>query len=306
MQPVVLFRVPETALGGSVSAYYQGVLKQMHDAASGRDAQQLRQLIEVHRREAAPEWFKRRVADFEMHLPALEFEVHVAENSSLRLLDQATPLGAPLNFLFTIPPQDQRQVSLLAGGDLDSARFLATISIEEFDCYGSSSVWRSSRLLELPQRLDLSMGKILGLPIALPAIASEGAYLRVSISVDWMPGYLRIDRQRLANGRVQCARLEALVFPQGVESIRRAPLTTLRSALQLGDAEHFNHVYLAALFMPADLRSEAQGMLIQELRLARADLARVCMSALALGAEADLSVDDRLGWLRWWQEAERR
>jgi hypothetical protein len=305
-QPVVLGRVAAGSQSNPSSAYYSSILGQMQAAAAERESEQLRRLLDLHDRPDAPDWVQQRMADFKLQVPVLEFEKHVAATAAIEVVGEQPALGEGMRFEFVIPPAARKQIMLFSGSSTDSARFLTRIHIREFDSYGSSSEWSTSGLVELPEDVLIGGVHALRMPLELDAVPSDGAFREITITVDWMPGYLQLGDDRVSNSRVACVREELRSYPRGVESVRRAPLTTMRNALRLGDAAHFNHVYLAAHFMPKELWPDAQAMLIGPIRLQGPDLARVCMASLALISDADLAVDDRHGWLRWWGKQQSR
>ena len=87
----------------------------------------------------------------------------------------------------------------------------------------------------------------------------------------------------------------------GVESIRRAPRVTLLSAMELGDVDHYPHVFLAAHFMSEQYVEEALTALMGWVRLGNQGQQRVAMAALAVLADTKIEVGDRRRWLDWWQ-----
>ncbi len=306
VQPVILGRVEGDAQSSASAAYYSSVLAQMQAAAAEREPEHLRQLLDLHDRPGVPGWVEQRMSGFKLQVPVLEFERHVEFSAAIEVVGEVPALGEAMLFQFAIPPAPLKQVVLFSGSSVDSARFLARIRIREFDCYGSVSDWSTSSLVVLPEDVRIAGSSGLRFPLELEALPSDGAYREVRIEVDWMPGYLQLGRDRVSNSRVAATHEELKSYPLGVESVRRAPLTTMRNALRLGDEAHFNHIFLAAHFMPEDLWREAQELLIAPIRLQGPDLARVCMASLALISDADLAVDDRQGWLRWWGKQEGR
>jgi hypothetical protein len=122
----------------------------------------------------------------------------------------------------------------------------------------------------------------------------------LTVRVDLLPGYVATAGVRAPVRRTPLAATKTTQWPGGHRAIRERPLETLRAALRLGDPAHFPHVWLAAVFAPAEARPQVEQLLIDQVRLGRADQAQVAMVALRDLGVADLP-PERERWLAWWQ-----
>lgn len=289
--------VPSTL---SVDAYYESVVGQMQQAVAERDIAHLQALLAAHDDARAPAWARARMLDFRDLIRVLEFEERLPQFAAIELQPGEHALGAELGFAVTVQRWQGAAVELGAEGSTFPANVLVSITLVDRDPIGSRSERRSSRILAPADTVRLHEA-----PLHLPFRLLEGhggaAERTVSIRAELLPGRLSIDGVGVPNRRVLLGQYEQVFYPAGVAPIQEKPLQTLRNALALGDAAHFPHVFLAASFMPEVDRPAAAALLIERLRLGRADQARSAMAALQVLTGESLSVDDRESWLRWWQ-----
>ena len=116
-----------------------------------------------------------------------------------------------------------------------------------------------------------------------------------------LPGFVQMEGQRAPVRSVRLVRTRVQQWPRGYLPIRDKPLIALQAAMQIGDAPHFPHVWLAATFASPAEREKAAAMLIDWVRLGRPDQAIVAMASLRACGAAQIQIGDRDGWLAWWQ-----
>jgi hypothetical protein len=290
-QSVVVPLAVASATAGPVDAYYGSVIEQLQDAVEERDLDRLHGLLAVHDHERAPDWALARLRAFRGVAKVLAFEGRAPERTEIVLEAGPQALGAPLRFLLRVRSDPDADVELTPAGGAFPTNVLVSVTMIDHDCLGTRTERRSSVLLQ-PQRHVRLRDAPLELPFALAAEHGGASVL---------PGRVWIDGEGVPNHRVRLGDLAMEQFPAGVEPIRAEPLKTLRNALQLGDPLHFPHVFVAAWLMPPADTDAAVGLLIQRARLGRPDQARCAMAALARLTGEPLTVEDRDGWLGWWQ-----
>jgi hypothetical protein len=282
-------------------AFYTNVLTQVHEAFVDRDLELLRGVLATHDRASAPDWVRAQLSRYRTLAAGLEFELHVEEVAELAQ-EAPAALGESVGFEFRVPTSPRPDVSIPGSGGeggLGPVRFLVRCEVEDFDCLGGRSRRAFSELLELPESEDFSSRDGLVMPFEIDGADAEGAYRRLRVEVDMMPGAILIGGVPVPIHRVACADAELALYPRGVELIRDNPYTNLREGLRSGDPAHFNHVFLAAHFMTDEFREDAVRQLIGHLRLGRPEQQQVIMASLSVlvGEEFRLRED----WLRWWQ-----
>jgi hypothetical protein len=287
----------------AVDAWYASIVRQMQDALLARDPAVFEDLLERHSRADAPAWARRKMQRFVALAAGLRFELHAAAAGVIESSDGTVVLGEPMPFEFRLRAEGHPDIELpdskhAAGG----ARFLVSFQVQDFDCYGNRTERAASQLIELQRSVSFRDGAALELPFVVAALAPEGAMRRVGLMVELLPGNLLLAGEPIPNGRVPVARHGLDVYPRNVSLVRDHPFTNLRNALLLGDPAHFDHVYLAARFMPEEHREAAIRLLVRSVRLGSAVQGRVAMASLAVLTGASPAVGDRDGWLRWWQD----
>jgi hypothetical protein len=292
--------------------FYTGILERMHEAYGrpdrGRrrhiepDLPVLRDLLTNYNRPSAPAWARERMAGFERLANGLGFELHAARNAQLLLPDPVPAIGADLRLVLRLPALPGVAVRL--GGENDSEPIVFRLSIAIDDSYpdGSTQGCEREELLRLPVALELDGAAVLQLPIELQLPAANAVRRTLQLRIDMLPGYVGIGGQPAAVRSTRLAAGRVLQHPAGIDAVRRAPLPTLRQAIQIGDSAHFAHVFLAAGFMPEADKQAAIESLIQWVRLGRDDQATVAMAALRELTSVSLPIGDRIRWLAWWAE----
>lgn len=291
-----------------VDAWYSSVVAQMREAVLQRDLEGLRGLLAASGdRAGAPEWAREPLRHFADLCGALAFELSAPQHARVeRQGAEVLPLGADLEYHFVLDVAKcgdawSGPVRLGAVGEEAFTTFLAEIEVLDVDPEGGRTVGRSSQMLRPTEAVDGAQGGVLRLPLRLEIGASGAAMRTVRVRVEALPGRVTVGGRVAPNRRFFCASHEATYYPQGVESVRRAPMVTLREALRLGPEAHARHLYLAARFLPEGAREEAMSMLIRTVRLGNSGEVRLATAALQVVSGETLPVGARDAWLEWWQ-----
>jgi len=290
-----------TAEERAIHAWYGSVVGQMQDALLARDLPLLEDLLARHRGAAAPEWAKEQIELFARGARVLAFELHAAEAAVLEADGGTVPLGAIQRCVLHLHGDAGTGIRVLGAEGRAPARFLVAVTISDHDWLGDHTERRFSHVLTLPRSQEPGSPDGLSLAFAVDGLTPEGCLRRSSITVDLLPGVVVLEGREVPNRRVRLGALELTSYPENVEVVRRDPLANLVAGLRLADPRHFDNVFLAAHFMADEQREAALEELIRHLRVGRADVGRLCMACLRVMTGVELSVDDRLGWLRWWE-----
>ncbi len=287
--------------------YYESVVTQMQRAWLERDRASLARLVDTHDRSDAPAWAQERVASFRRVLLVMQFEEAVLDRGELDLPSPLPALGERLSFAVRLGPLPSMPVRLPGGDDPLRARFVLLFRMTDTDSFGTQMDNARTQVVDLPATVDLAAGGAVEVPLAVDVPAAGSIVRRVAIEVFLMPGHVELEGARLPNRWVRCACGEVELLPRGHEPIAAQPLVSLRAALQLGDAAHFPHVFLAARQLARHGASEdcqsAASLLIDRVRLGGDEQARSASAALSeLVADASSRPRDREGWLQWWAE----
>lgn len=297
----------DTESGRAVDAYYASVLAQLRDASLERDAERVRDLLAAHDRPTAPTWARASLQRFRGVARGLEIEQHLLAAGRVDLIEPDVAIGEVVALEFRVPPLTRGE--LPPGGlgfpDESPLRLVVHCVAEDRDVFGGTSRRSFSDVVVAASgAVDLADEFVVAFRVdALPA---EGVIRRLVVRLDVAPGALRIGDAVVPLRGGRCASRELELYPRGVESVRASPYTSLRNGLASGDPAHFAHVHLAARFMPAELREDASRLLIQTVRLGRADACRVATTALSIMTGEPHSIADRDAWLRWWSRRERQ
>ncbi|MCA8942375.1 MAG: hypothetical protein KDB80_07410 [Planctomycetes bacterium] len=285
-----------------VTQYYESALLLMHDAVLERDPERLIELCAQHDRSAAPEAVREQIARFRRIARVLTFEREFARRAIVELRGDLRPaLGELVPLEIRCPILDQSDVVIGGEGSSDRASFQVRVRLEDVDCFGGSVERSFSALVGLSHEVVVGLEQ-LNVPFDLDAVPPQGILRRVRIDAALLPGRVRLEGERLPCQRIELARREFELFPKGIEIVNAEPMKTLRNALRSPDPKHLENVFLAVRAMPVDQRHAACEILIREVRIGDTVRARACMAALRELTGAEISVDDRRGWLRWWTE----
>lgn len=289
---------------GAADRYYQDVVRQMREAATERDLERLRRLLETHRRASAPHWAQAQMDRFAELADGLEFELAAARGARIDLVGDPPPIGEPIaaELRLELPEGPEAE---LAGRDEDlPAGFEVRFTVVDHGVGGTRWERRSSSVLRLERSVRLDHEQV-RLPFRVELGAGSAVIRELRIQADLLPGGVLLGGRMVPHRRVALAEFSTELYPANFQPIRDEPLLTLRRALRMGDARHFPHVLLAAHFMPAGDREAAIEALIGVVRLGRPAQVRVAMAALEeLVSEVGPMVT-REDWLRWWGRRRR-
>ncbi len=290
-----------TDLGGEgpVDSYYRSILEQINHAYLERNLESMQTLVARYDDPRAPAWARDLLPQYQSLVMTLAFEIHVQNRSSV--IAETVSIGEVLEFRLQLPPRSGMSVELAAEYDTDPVSFKVIFEVEDRDSRGDVVRSQSGSVLRLPEEVTLAGDTSLDLPFTLELPAYSALIRTVKVYVDLIPGNLRINGDQTPHNRVSCPSTELVLYPDGVEPIRRAPRITLHNAMDLGDVDHFGHIFLAAHFMTDQYKEEAMIALIEWVRLGNADQQRVAMAALSMLVDANIEVGDRSRWLSWWQ-----
>ena len=304
--PVVIARSPEGGEGGgAVDDYYASILTQMREAYGDRDPGRLESLLAMHDREDAPEWAALAMSQYRALLRALGFELELQRVSRLGSGDAELFLDSRPQLLHEIGPVPGGRARLSGREDEHPARFEVAVRVFDEDAFGAR-IEASSRLTLVPgAAVELDQGALV-LPFAVDLPPGTGVLRILKVEVDLLPGQVAVADEVLPHRRVTCVRKELVLYPRGIDAIRKRPLATLREALRRGEPAYFRHVALAVRFLPEAERATAVDLLVARVRLGTSEQALVAMAALAHLTQAGIPIGDREGWLRWRQNAGSR
>lgn len=285
---------------------YGGVIERLQAAAKDRDAPQIEALLAAYERPGLPTWLRSVLDGYRALAVGIRFQQHVVGHATLAPEPAVAgaaaepPIGAPVRFLLSLPAQSS-PVVLGGRDDEDPIGFAVAVTIEDTFVDGSTRTSKTQDTVWLPARLDLAGDRTLRLPIGLEIPGADAVQRVVHVRLDMLPGYVRVDGTRAPVHRKTIGAVVMTQWPAGHEAIAKAPLPALRTALQIGDAAHFRHVYLAAHFANAVEREEMLPLLIDQVRCGRPEMAQVATAALREATGERLPLGDRQAWLAWWQ-----
>ncbi len=288
--------------------FYSGVLDRMQGAARDRDGAGLEGLLEAYDRSDVPAWLRGVLDGYRALAKGMRFERHAKSAGAVELvLDEhgaEPPLGASTRFVLRIPAAPQ-PFRLGGSAEADPTGFLVALSVEDTFVDGSTSSSRTQDFVWLPAPSDLGGNADLEVPIGVDLPAAAAVKRVVNVRVDLMPGYVQVDGVRAPVQRTAVGATVVTQWPAGHREIEKAPLAALKAALQIGDAAHYPHIYVAAEFLRGAERDEAVPLLIDVVRFGREDQARLATVALRIVTDTKLPIGDRQSWLAWWQSQPR-
>lgn len=305
--------IPIVGIGGAqnpLGAYYESVAHLLFDAVLDRDPGRLRQLCNAHDRASAPQWARDQISRYRRVASVLDAELWFENEVELAIrptLDADTgtvthhvpALGEGVPMVLEVPGGAALGVRLEGGSSDRAARFHVVIDIADRGCLGGTVERRFNHVLSPAEAFEVGADRF-AIPFDLDALSPAGVVRVVRARVEWLPGNVWVEGEALPNQRVICAEQTFEFYPLGAEKIRQAPLQTMRNALRSGEPRHLDNLYLAARFMTDSDRDAALELMVEQVRLGDRVRARACMASLSVLTDAAISVDDREGWLRWW------
>lgn len=215
-------------------------------------------------------------------------------------LPAVPPIGAPVRFELVVTAGAE---PIVIGGDgSDDTNVFAVVTYVE-DAYvdGSIRTWKHEDMVTLPADCDLRGSAMLAVPVQLDAPGGEAVRRRVRVCFDLLPGFLHCGAVRAPIRRTRLGETTITQHPRGYEAITAAPLVQLQKALAVFAPRDFARAWLAAQATTGAERTEAMGLLIDQVRLGRPEQAAVAMATLSAMTDGAVPIGDREGWLAWWQ-----
>jgi hypothetical protein len=288
--------------GAALDAYFASVVTQLQDAVLERDAELLAVLLATHDRGFAPDWARPLLDQFRQLRRTLAFELQAEREAELAVVGEPPSIGetVPLRLRLATSSEPGIVVPGAAGGSA-AARILATVTVDDLDCYGGRSRSEFSEILAVPADVAFDDGGRLELVFGIPPLPAEGCEREIGVACDLLPGTLLVDGRPVPNQRTRLGEIRLTAFPRGIDGVRAHPYTHLRNGLESGDPRHFDNVFLAARLMDEEFREDAIQTAIRHVRVGRPEVARVAMAALRELSGVRISVEDRDGWLAWSQ-----
>jgi hypothetical protein len=282
---------------------YHSVLGRMQAAVADRDVDALGGLLEAYDRPGLPDPLRGRLDGYQALRCGLAFERHALAAASLAAVDLAADANASSRRRWELVlPATANPVRLGGRDDEDPLGFAVEVTVDDLFVDGSRHRTNTQDFAWLPAAVDLIGDNVVRVPIELDLpIAADAVRREVHVRIDLMPGYVFSEGRRAPVQRTPLGAVAATHWPVGHELVRAKPLVTLREAIRRGDAAHFRHLFLAALFVPTEERDTAMALLIEQVRYARAAPAQVAMAALRELSGVDCPLGDREAWLAWWQ-----
>ncbi|MFO1051771.1 MAG: hypothetical protein U1F36_06120 [Planctomycetota bacterium] len=291
----------------ALDTYYRSILTQMQQAVAERDVDWLDMLLAQHDREVAPDWAKDAIRSYRSVGRALRMETWVQSHTRIETRDGPPLLGAMLSFALRIEGRAPDVLRLPGDGEeVAPTRFLVHLTFEDRDCLGGTSRAEFEDMLTLHDGADLDGDVAVVVPFDVDAPPVHGCERRVELLCELLPGARLLEGDPVPGHRAVLVDSRFPVYPRGIEALKRAPLATLRNAVESRDPRYFDHVWLASRLVDAAQRGEADELLVGAIRLGPADLARVAGACLAESTGLSIPPTDRDGWLAWWQAQQRR
>jgi len=310
--PIATGAHPDSA----VEALYARILQQMQEASRHRppdlpDLVLLEALLERYDRAGLPERVEASMAGFRGIATGLRIAERLRNEARVVWLGPSgavdatqpasvPPLGAPIRVELRIPPI---ATPITFGGrdDADPARFAIGIAVEDSYVDGARNRWANQDLVDLPRALDLDGDNVLVVPIGVDAPGGDSVRRRLRITFELLPGFVRKGGARVPVRRTLLAAAELTQLPRGADEVAKAPLQHLRRALADFTVVTFPRAFVAATAVRGAERESAIDLLIDAVRLGRAEQALAAMVCLREIEPAGPAVGDRDGWLAWWQ-----
>ncbi len=321
-----------TAAEAVVHAYYQSLFSQMQEAWEEHNGMRLQALVKQHQRNDLPASIKASLQGYSQLARSLSLEEALPQRCELRLLNSNASMHAEQQFEFILHADPDGSSLEIGGSGEDAAKFVVNIKVSDFDVLDDQIQHEHQRMLSVSRRHRLRDGNRLALAFSLPAAPAQAVARKLQMRVELWPCLVKVDGVNVPmiraaaqnSGRaetlgpkdadllvssmkqrrpryVYCCEHAASLYPAGFEPIQDKPLVTLREALRRQNPDYARHLYLAATFMPESSWEQALALLMTTIRMGEPSQARYAMAATRRLSGVDLAVDDRQGWLQWWQ-----
>ena len=293
-----------------MAQFYASVLRQLNEATKDGDLPQLEALLASYERVDLPPAVQDRIRGYRGIARGLRFCREAAQRATIELVTpeagaEAPPaeggvpaLGAPLRLEMRLPAGS---VPVLLGGrdDADPIGFLVAITVDDSFVEGSTQSSQSHNFSWQTSAFELAAGAVLRLPIEIDLAGVTAVRREVHVRVDLMPGYVRVAGERAPVSQTAIAARTLTQWPVGYGAVAAAPLTELKAALGAFGPKTFARAWLAAAATKGPDREVAIDLLLEQVRLGRADQAQVAMAALRGITGIQFLVGDRDAWLAW-------
>lgn len=300
----------------AVEALYGRILQQMQEASRNQppdlpDLVQLEALLERYDRSGLPPRVEASMAGFRGIAAGLRIALRLRAAAEVVWLGPAgsedpsqpasvSPIGVPIQVELRIPPIGL-PIAFGGRGDADPARFVVGVEVEDAYVSGARNRWSNQDLVDLPRRLELLGEAKLVVPVGIDVPGGESVRRRIRVTFEQLPGFVWKDGVRVPVRRSLLAAAELTQLPRGADEVAKAPLEHLRRALGDFKPTTFPRAFVAAQALRDAEREPAIDLLVDMVRLGRADQALVAMVCLREIDPNGPPVGDRDGWLAWWQ-----
>lgn len=305
-----------TRADSAVEALYGRILQQLQEASRNQppdlpDLVQLEALLERYDRSGLPPRVEASMAGFRGIAAGLRVAERLRAAAEIVWLGPAgrlepsqpasvAPIGVPIQVELRIPPIGM-PIAFGGRADAEPARFLVGIEVEDSYVSGARNRWSNQDLVDLPNTLELLGEARLVVPVGIAMPGGDSVRRRLRVTFEQLPGFVRQDGARIPVRRTLLAAAELTQFPRGADEVAKAPLEHLRRALGDFLPATFPRAFVAAMFVRDPEREPAIDLLVDTVRLGRAEQALVAMVCLREIDANGPPVGDRDGWLAWWQ-----
>lgn len=301
----------DDAAPGALGDVYRSVLVRMQELVKGkeRDLPQLEGLLARYDRPDLPPGVAAAMASYRTVAHGWRCLDQVRANARVDVTaadgdgaakDQVPPIGASVRFELVATAGVER-IRIGGAGSEDANVFAVVSYVEDSFVDGSTRSWKHEDMVTLPGDCDLQGSQLLRVPVQLDAPGGEAVRRRVRVCYDLLPGFLRCGDVRAPIRRTRLGEATITQHPRGYDAIAAAPLAQLRQALVAFAPRDFARAWLAGQATAGAERTEAMGLLIDQVRLGRPDQATVAMATLSAMTDGVVPIGDREGWLAWWQ-----
>jgi hypothetical protein len=313
MGPVIVPFDTPAGDGSPAALIYQSVIQQCREAARDGDPVRLGSLLDHYDRQQAPEWARDVFGGLRQMHEALRFSGTGLAIAALRSEVGQVTVGEDIPLTLVLRSAWDHRIRIEAGRSRGGTALYLEVLMRCEDATGNVLRQKLKFPVPLPGDIVLRPGEEHREPLPFPTSLTEGAVLHVfEFRGELAPARVVSGGSHLIVHRIPLGACTVRVLPRGFEAVQRAPLTTLREALRLGDRSHFPHVYLACEFLPPERRGEAGDLLTASLRTASPELSAVVLAGMRkiFGrpvrpvAGIELPVTDRDDWLAWWRDHE--